>query len=99
MSAFPRWFHRVEAQAASAKHPVLLREARQRAAGTQDRIADGVTWFAGSMMFVYLHAAWFIAWVAVRPFGDGFPFGLLTMLVSLEAIFLSTFIMISQNRA
>jgi uncharacterized membrane protein len=51
------------------------------------------------MPFIYLHVAWFAAWLALTPFGDVFPFGLLTMIVSLEAIFLSTFVMISQNRA
>ena len=61
-----------------------------------DRVADRVTIFVGSWAFIGLHAAWFAGWIlfAVEPF----PFGLLTMIVSLEAIFLSTFIMISQNR-
>jgi uncharacterized membrane protein len=49
------------------------------------------------MPFVYLHVVWFTLWIALRV--EKFPFGLLTMLVSLEAIFLSTFVMISQNRA
>ena len=73
--------------------------------GVQDRIADTITTFAGSMQFVYLHSAWFVVWIALNlgilgaslAF-DKFPFGLLTMIVSLEAIFLSTFVMISQNR-
>jgi uncharacterized membrane protein len=68
-------------------------------------VADGVTNFAGSMKFVYLHGIWFGLWVVVnvglagldKEF-DKFPFGLLTMIVSLEAIFLATFVMISQNR-
>ena len=71
----------------------------------QDRAADRITSFAGSMSFVYLHSAWFGVWVLlnVGALGaalvfDKFPFGLLTMVVSLEAIFLSTFVMISQNR-
>jgi len=71
----------------------------------QDRIADRVTAFAGSLKFVYIHSAWFAAWIAlnVGALGaaavfDAFPFGLLTMIVSLEAIFLSTFVMVSQNR-
>lgn len=71
----------------------------------QDRLADGITTFAGSMRFVYLHSAWFVVWILfnVGLFGatvkfDKFPFGLLTMIVSLEAIFLSTFVMVSQNR-
>lgn len=61
-----------------------------------DRVADRVTAFVGSWAFIGLHVAWFSGWIlfAVEPF----PFGLLTMIVSLEAIFLSTFIMISQNR-
>ncbi len=80
-------------------HPALVRHAEDRAASVQNRIADAITAFAGSMVFVYLHAAWFVLWVITRPFGDKFPFGLLTMIVSLEAIFLSTFVMISQNRA
>ncbi len=72
----------------------------------EDRLADGITKFAGNMKFVYFHALWFGFWIAagVGLFGphyrfDTFPFGLLTMIVSLEAIFLSTFVMISQNRA
>jgi uncharacterized membrane protein len=70
----------------------------------QDRVADRVTSFAGSLTFVYIHAAWFGLWVLVnlgivhgRRF-DPYPFGLLTMVVSLEAIFLATFVMVSQNR-
>ena len=71
----------------------------------QDRIADKVTGFAGSLKFVYLHGIWFAAWIIINVgligLGlefDPFPFGLLTMIVSLEAIFLSTFVMVSQNR-
>ena len=72
---------------------------------TQDRVADVVTSFAGSLQFVYLHSIWFGIWILVNigligaalEF-DRFPFGLLTMIVSLEAIFLSTFVMVSQNR-
>lgn len=71
----------------------------------QDRVADEITAFAGSLNFVYLHTVWFGIWVllnvgilgAALEF-DKFPFGLLTMIVSLEAIFLSTFVMVSQNR-
>jgi uncharacterized membrane protein len=63
----------------------------------QNRIADKITTFAGSMLFVYIHLIWFGCWIG---FGvEGYPYGLLTMIVSLEAIFLSTFVMISQNRA
>jgi uncharacterized membrane protein len=71
----------------------------------QDRAADRITAFAGSLQFVYIHAAWFAVWIAInvgalgadREF-DAFPFGLLTMVVSLEAIFLATFVMVTQNR-
>jgi len=78
-------------------NPALLRHAQQRADNVQNRIADAITRFAGSMQFVYLHVIWFAAWIGFRV--EHYPFGLLTMIVSLEAIFLSTFVMISQNRA
>jgi uncharacterized membrane protein len=78
-------------------NPVLVRHAEQRAQNLQTRIADGITKFAGSMPFVYVHIVWFVLWIGFRI--EKFPFGLLTMIVSLEAIFLSTFVMISQNRA
>ncbi len=66
---------------------------------SETRFADLITRFAGSMTFVYLHVIWFATWIIfARAIGDPFPFGLLTMLVSLEAIFLSTFIMVNQNR-
>lgn len=81
------------------QHPALAQHREQRAGSVQNRIADVITAFAGSMVFVYLHLVWFVLWVITQPFGDKFPFGLLTMIVSLEAIFLSTFVMISQNRA
>ena len=78
-------------------NPALLKDAEQRAANVQSRIADKITAFSGSMAFVYLHVIWFGCWIG---FGvEKYPFGLLTMIVSLEAIFLSTFVMISQNRA
>ncbi len=70
----------------------------------QERIADFITKLSGSMVFVFLHVIWFAAWIVInlgwfgfQPF-DPFPYGLLTMVVSLEAIFLSTFVLISQNR-
>lgn len=70
----------------------------------QDRIADGITSFSGRMAFAYVHILWFGVWIllntgsfGVRPF-DPFPYGLLTMVVSLEAIFLATFVLVSQNR-
>ena len=73
------------------------KHAEERAEHFQNRIADRITAFAGSMAFVYLHVIWFGCWIG---FGvEDYPFGLLTMIVSLEAIFLSTFVMISQNRA
>jgi uncharacterized membrane protein len=78
-------------------NPALMRQAEERAASVQNRIADQITSFAGSMWFVYIHILWFGSWII---FGvEGYPYGLLTMIVSLEAIFLSTFVMISQNRA
>jgi uncharacterized membrane protein len=78
-------------------NPALVEHARERAESVQNRIADRITDFAGSMAFVYLHVLWFAAWII---FGvEGYPYGLLTMIVSLEAIFLSTFVLISQNRA
>ena len=71
----------------------------------QDKAADRVTNFAGSLRFVYMHSVWFGIWILLNVgiLGaslkfDPFPFGLLTMIVSLEAIFLSTFVMVSQNR-
>ncbi|HKN40420.1 MAG TPA: DUF1003 domain-containing protein [Acidimicrobiia bacterium] len=71
----------------------------------QDRAADEITAFAGSLKFVYIHSVWFGVWILLNVgiLGasltfDKFPFGLLTMIVSLEAIFLSTFVMVSQNR-
>jgi uncharacterized membrane protein len=78
-------------------NPVLVEHAKQRAESVQNRIADQITAFAGSMWFVYIHIIWFASWIG---FGvEKYPYGLLTMIVSLEAIFLSTFVMISQNRA
>jgi len=78
-------------------NPALLQHAEERAQKVQNRIADAITRFAGSMWFVYIHVLWFVAWIAFEV--EHYPFGLLTMIVSLEAIFLSTFVMISQNRA
>jgi uncharacterized membrane protein len=84
-------------QSALAPNPVLARHLEQRQASLQNRIADAITRFAGSMFFVYVHIVWFALWIGLRV--ERYPFGLLTMIVSLEAIFLSTFVMISQNRA
>ena len=77
-------------------HPALVESAEERARSAQNRVADAITRFAGSMWFVYLHIAWFSIWIASGL--EHYPYGLLTMIVSLEAIFLSTFVMISQNR-
>jgi uncharacterized membrane protein len=78
-------------------NPALLEHTEERAGDAQNRIADAITRFSGSMTFVYLHVIWFGCWIG---FGvESYPYGLLTMIVSLEAIFLSTFVMISQNRA
>ena len=78
-------------------NPAAVRHAQERAQSLQNRIADQITAFAGSMAFVSIHLAWFGCWIG---FGvEKYPYGLLTMIVSLEAIFLSTFVLISQNRA
>ncbi len=79
------------------QNPAVLEHARKRAESVQNRIADRITTFAGSMAFVYIHVVWFGCWIGLGV--EKYPFGLLTMIVSLEAIFLSTFVMISQNRA
>jgi uncharacterized membrane protein len=86
----------------------LVRDARavsREIRSTQSMVSDAITAFAGSMAFIYLHVAWFGFWIldneglfGSRAVFDPYPFGLLTMIVSLEAIFLSTFVMISQNR-
>ncbi len=68
------------------------------------KIADGIAWFSGSMPFLMINGGWFVIWIIINtvPLGipafDPYPFGLLTMIVSLEAIFLSCFVLISQNR-
>jgi len=77
------------------RHPVVLAQDAQRAADLQLRIADWITAFAGSMTFVYLHVAVFALWML---FVESEPWPKLTLVVSLEAIFLSTFVMIGQNR-
>jgi uncharacterized membrane protein len=76
-------------------HPVVLAEQARRASDIQLRIADWITAFAGSMNFVYLHIALFTVWML---FIESKPWPTLTLIVSLEAIFLSTFVMIGQNR-
>src|SRR4030095_1181109 len=82
-----------------------MRVEEERRKGFQKRLADVLTLFSGSMVFVYVHAIWFgvwivfnMGWMGGKPF-DPFPFSLLTLVVSLEAIFLSTFVLISQNHS
>jgi uncharacterized membrane protein len=76
-------------------HPAVIDEARERNASFQLRVADQITAFAGSMSFVFIHAALFAVWML---FLERSPWPTLTLVVSLEAIFLSTFVMIGQNR-
>jgi uncharacterized membrane protein len=76
-------------------HPVVIRFNAERAADLQLRIADNITAFAGSMRFVYIHAIGFALWMLIF---EKSPWPTLTLVVSLEAIFLSTFVMIGQNR-
>src|ERR1700747_690695 len=80
---------------ARRRNPVVLEQQAERAQHIQLRIADWITAFAGSMNFVYLHIAWFTIWMV---FVESKPWPMLTLAVSLEAIFLSTFVMIGQNR-
>ncbi len=76
-------------------HPVVAAFHARRAADLQLRIADAITAFAGSMLFVYIHAVFFAVWMLLV---ESTPWPTLTLVVSLEAIFLSTFVMIGQNR-
>jgi uncharacterized membrane protein len=76
-------------------HPVTAAMMAKRAGNLQLRIADAITTFAGSMTFVYIHAAAFMLWMLVF---ERSPWPTLTLIVSLEAIFLSTFVLIGQNR-
>ena len=78
------------------EHPVVIKLRQRRAQDAQLRIADAITRFAGSMAFVYLHIVVFAAWMLLV---EKSPWPTLTLVVSLEAIFLSTFVMIGQNRA
>ena len=80
---------------AAVHHPVLVKHQQSRAADVQLRIADAITAFAGSMTFVYIHAVGFVLWMILV---EKDPWPKLTLVVSLEAIFLSTFVMIGQNR-
>ena len=81
----------------STIHPAIKAHVEHRRSRLSHRLADTITGFAGSMTFAIVHVVWFSSWIALRV--EPFPFGLLTMIVSLEAIFLSTFLLISQNRA
>ena len=78
------------------EHPVVMKERLKRAEDVQLKIADAITAFAGSMPFVYVHVVVFTVWMV---FIEKNPWPTLTLAVSLEAIFLSTFVMIGQNRA
>jgi uncharacterized membrane protein len=77
------------------RHPVVVEQLRQRKRDFNLRLADTITAFAGSMRFVYIHATAFALWMI---FVEKDPWPKLTLIVSLEAIFLSTFVMIGQNR-
>jgi uncharacterized membrane protein len=81
--------------AAPPHHPSVLAETEKRSADAQLRVADTITKFAGSMAFVYVHIIVFAVWMLVV---EKSPWPTLTLIVSLEAIFLSTFVMIGQNR-
>jgi uncharacterized membrane protein len=84
-----------------------MRERTKKRRGFQEKLADMITEVSGRMMFIYVHIVWFLIWIVINtgrlsviglhPF-DAYPFNFLTMVVSLEAIFLSTFVLISQNR-
>jgi uncharacterized membrane protein len=78
------------------QHPVVVAHREHRAADAQLRVADAITGFAGSMTFVYVHVVAFVVWMLLV---ERNPWPTLTLAVSLEAIFLSTFVMIGQNRA
>jgi uncharacterized membrane protein len=84
-----------QAKAVPRRHPVVVAEAEHRASRAQLRVADAITAFAGSMPFVYIHAIVFVVWMLLI---ETEPWPTLTLVVSLEAIFLSTFVMIGQNR-
>jgi uncharacterized membrane protein len=79
----------------SPRHPAVVAFHQSRLDDVQLRVADAITAFAGSMPFVYIHALAFVVWMLVA---EGSPWPTLTLVVSLEAIFLSTFVMIGQNR-
>jgi uncharacterized membrane protein len=93
MNAAPKSPHRPRLP--PRQHPVVVEHAAKRAAHLQLRVADRITAFAGSMPFVYVHIVAFTGWMVVV---ESAPWPKLTLIVSLEAIFLSTFVMIGQNR-
>ena len=76
-------------------HPAVLEEARRRSHNFHVRLADRITTFAGSMNFVAIHVVVFTAWIVLL---EKYPWPILALWVGLEAIFLSTFVMIGQNR-
>ena len=76
-------------------HPAVLEEAKRRSETFHLRLADHITTFAGSMNFVWIHVILFAVWIALL---EQYPWPILALMVSLEAIFLSTFVMIGQNR-
>src|SRR5437762_12560060 len=82
-------------QAPQDHHPVVIAQTEKRTANVQLRVADAITRFAGSMRFVYIHVVIFAVWMIAVEVD---PWPKLTLVVSLEAIFLSTFVMIGQNR-
>jgi len=84
-----------ESPVVAATHPAYQSVAEQRASLMQLRVADAITKFAGSMAFVYIHVGVFAVWML---FAESSPWPTLTLVVSLEAIFLSTFVLIGQNR-
>lgn len=84
---------------------IAVRDAEEKKKSFQNKFADLLTTFSGSILFVYVHVVWFGLWIYINAgllrnnAFDPFPFSLLTLIVSLEAIFLSTFVLISQNHA
>lgn len=91
----PQLIPRKLAQRSRVHHPAVLDEARRRSTDIQLRLADWITTFAGSMSFVWIHVALFVVWML---FLERSPWPTLTLAVSLEAIFLSMFVLIGQNR-
>jgi len=105
-SADGQYHHPKNVEELTAQNVRSISELEQAAQAQQtraDRVADKITRFCGSMPFVWVHVVWFGGWIGantllpMKPL-DPFPFNFLTLIVSLEAIFLSTFIMISENR-